>query len=275
MLKRISYFSDIKMDLPRGDGRGMPNRRQVAHAPRDEDGDKGKKKRRVVDLELDVFHNPELLAYPGWEPQPPPWSVATAMKYVGFPHFDRLWPPTSHEQHCKSRDAKYLHLEDVEVKWRFLTILWAISEQTKWPKGSIPYSIASMMYAEHVLHVDVDWSTFRTEGFGAIGPRLLAKRPIHIPYVPVPEWFRNDPKLYVDPRAQERPAWAVGGCNGLMEVTGMQVIVFLSRNGSHLLGRLPRWRRGCRWMLMPRWRPCANSTTSTFRPTRLELSTSK
>ena len=214
MLKKVSYFSDIKMDLPRGDGRRMPNRRQAAYAPKDEDGDGGKKKRRVVDLELDVFHNPELLAYPGWEQQPPPWLVATAMKYVGFPHFDRLWPPTSHEQHCKSRDAKYLHLEDVEVKWRFLTILRAISKQTKWPKGSIPRSIASMMYVEHVLCVDVDWSTFLTEGFGAIGPGLLAKRPIHIPYVPVPEWFRNDPKLYVDPRAQERPAWAVGGAMG-------------------------------------------------------------
>ena len=138
-----------------------------------------------------MFHNPELLAYPGWEQQPPPWSVATAMKYVGFPHFDRLWPPTSHEQHCKSRDAKYLHLEDVEVKWWFLTILRAISEQTKWPKGSIPRSIASMMYAEHVLHVDVDWPTFRTEGFGAIGPRFLAKRPIHIPYVPVQSGSRT------------------------------------------------------------------------------------
>ena len=107
------------------------------------------------------------------------------------------------------------------MKWRFLTILRAISEQTKWPKGSIPRSIASMMYAEHVLHVDVDWTTFRTEGFGAIGPGLLAKRPIHIPYVPVPEWFRNDPKLYVDPRVQERPARAVEGCNGLIEVADM------------------------------------------------------
>ena len=62
-----------------------------------------------------------------------------------------------------------------------------------------------------MLRVDVDWSTFRTEGFGVIGPGLLAKRPIHIPYVPVPEWFRNDTKLYVDPRAQERPARAVEG----------------------------------------------------------------
>ena len=39
------------------------------------------------------------------------------------------------------------------------------------------------MYAEHVL----DWSTFRTEGFGAIGLGLLAKRPIHISYILVPE----------------------------------------------------------------------------------------
>ena len=97
------------------------------------------------------------------------------------------------------------------MRWRFLTILRAISEQTKWPKGSIPRSIASMMYAEHVLRVDVDWSTFRMEGFRAIGLGLLAKRPTHIPYVPVPECSRDDPKLYVDPRAQEKPTQAVEG----------------------------------------------------------------
>ena len=182
----------------------------ATHGAGNGDGDGGKKKRSQADLELDIFHNLKLFVYPGWEQQPQPWSVATAMKYVGFPHFDRLWPPTSHEQHCKSKDAKYLHFEDVEVKWRFLTILLAISKQTKWPKGSIPRNIASMMYAKHVLRVNVDWSTFCTEGFRAIGPRLLAKCPVHIPYVPVPKWFRNDPKLYMEPRAQERTAGAVG-----------------------------------------------------------------
>ena len=187
------------MDLTGGDGTGMPNRKRAAHRAGDGDGDGGKKKRRVADLELDVFHNPELRTYPRWEQQPQPWLVATAMKYVGFPHFDHLWPPSSHEQHCKFKDAKYLHLENVEVKWRFLTILRAISEQTKWPKGSIPRTIASMMYAEHVLLVNVDWFTFRMEGFGAIGQGLLAKRPVDIPYVPVPEWFRNNPKLYMEP----------------------------------------------------------------------------
>ena len=34
MLKRISYFLILKMDLSRGDGRGTPNRRQTANAPR-------------------------------------------------------------------------------------------------------------------------------------------------------------------------------------------------------------------------------------------------
>ena len=105
MLKRLSKFQHIEMDLTKGDARGTPNRRQATHTARDEDRDGGKRKRRVADLELDVFHSPKLLAYLGWEQQPQPWSVATAMKYVGFPHFDRLWPPTSYEQHCKSKDA--------------------------------------------------------------------------------------------------------------------------------------------------------------------------
>ena len=106
MLIRISYFQHIKMDLTSGDGRGTRNWRRATHAVGDGDGDGGKKKRRVADLELDIFHKPELRAYLGWEQQPQPWSVATAMKYVGFPHFDYIWPPSSPEQHCKSKDAK-------------------------------------------------------------------------------------------------------------------------------------------------------------------------
>ena len=68
-----------------------------------------------------------------------------------------------------------------------------------------------MMHAEHVLCMNVDWSTFRTEGFGAIGQGLLAKRPIYIPSVPISEWFMNNSKLYVDPQAQEGSVQEVGG----------------------------------------------------------------
>ena len=76
-----------------------------------------------VDLELDVFYNRALRAYAGWENVPQPWSAETTMNYVNFAHIDRLMPESSHVTHCKAKDAKYSHIEDLEVKWRFLTIL--------------------------------------------------------------------------------------------------------------------------------------------------------
>ena len=132
-----------------------------------------------------------------------------------------------------------------------------------------------MMYAKHVLRVNVDWSTFCAEGFGAIGPGLLAKRPVHIPYIPISEWFKDDPKLYMDPQAQEKTTQAVEGAEWADGGRGQADDGLPLPEWDHLQGWLPRWQRGCRWMSMPRWRHCASSTTLTFRPIKLELSTSK
>ena len=134
---------------------GTPANDELGGAPR-------KKARTEVDLELDVFYNPTLRAYSGWENVPQPWSVETTMKYGNFAHFDRLWPESSHVAHCKAKDAKYSHIEDLEVKWRFLTILRGISNKERWPKNAILKCVASLMYAEHVLRVRVDWSTLKS-----------------------------------------------------------------------------------------------------------------
>ena len=160
-----------------------------------------KKPRRAANLELEIFQNPNLLAYPGWENEPEPWTCATAQIYVGFPHIDRLWPERCHEQHCKAKGARYNNIENVETKWRFLTILRAISNLERWPKNSIPRCILSTMYAEHVLRKSVNWSTLRGNGgkFGSIGDSLAVRTPAHIPYSPVPEWFRANPGLYDEP----------------------------------------------------------------------------
>ena len=106
---------------------GTPTNDELDRAPR-------KKARTKVDLELDVFYNLALRAYAGWENVPQPWSAETAMKYVNFAHFDHLWPESSHVAHCKAKDAKYNHIEDMEVKWRFLTILTGISNEERWQK---------------------------------------------------------------------------------------------------------------------------------------------
>ena len=130
-----------------------------------------KKARKEVVLELDVFHNLALAAYAGWENVPQRWSAETAMEYVSFVHFDFLWPKSSHTAHCKAKDAKYNHIEDLEVKWRFLTILKRISNEERWPKYLILCCVASLMYVEHVLRVRVDWSTLRSinKRIGQIG----------------------------------------------------------------------------------------------------------
>ena len=143
--------------------RGRKQRRGEERLANDElDCTPEKKVHKEADLELDVFNNPALRAHTGWKNVPQPWSVETVMEYVSFAHFDCLWLESFHVVYCKAKDAKYSHIEDLEIKWRFLTILKGISNKERWPKNAIPRCVASLMYAEHVLGVRVDWTTLRS-----------------------------------------------------------------------------------------------------------------
>jgi hypothetical protein len=87
------------------------------------------------------------------------------------------------------------------VKWRFLTILRAISNSDHYARNIIPVSIVSIMYAEHVLRVSVDWSTLPSTGFGCLSEMYQTRKPTQIPYVAVLVWFRSDPALLDDPES--------------------------------------------------------------------------
>ena len=128
--------------------------------PTDDDAQR-KKVRNPAKCKWEIYHNLMARVYPGWENEPQPWSATVAMKYVNFPHFDRLLPESSHEHHCKSKDAKYNQIQDLETKWTFFIILKKISNLERWPKNAIPKCIASMKYAEHVLRMTMDWSTLQ------------------------------------------------------------------------------------------------------------------
>ena len=129
------------------------------------------------------------------------------MEYVSFAHFDHLWPESSHATHCKAKDAKYNHIEDLEIKWRFLIILRGISNKERWPKNAIPCCVASLMYAQYVLGVRVDWFTLRStnKSIGQIRNALSMKKQVEIPYSLVPDWFRQNPKLMDEPRSPLLP----------------------------------------------------------------------
>jgi hypothetical protein len=152
------------------------------------------------------------------------------MQYVGFPHFDRLWPRPCHEIHCRSISANYNQLQDVETKWRFLTILRNISNLERWRKGAIPKSVTCMMYAEHVLRVRVDWSSLgalNEKKFGGIGIAFTKCTVPDISYIPVPEWFRENSRLVDDPRTPvpdgrepKRPRHSCRADNDIETVSG-------------------------------------------------------
>jgi hypothetical protein len=71
----------------------------------------------------------------------------------------------------------------------------------RYARNIIPVSIVSLMYAEHVLRVPVDWSTLLSIGFGHLLEMYLTRKLAQIAYVPVPDWFRNDPALLDDPES--------------------------------------------------------------------------
>ena len=55
--------------------------------------------RKAAGLEWDVYDDDIQKARTGWENVQLLWSAKTAMQYVGFLHFDRLWPRPCIERH--------------------------------------------------------------------------------------------------------------------------------------------------------------------------------
>jgi hypothetical protein len=153
-------------------------------------------KKKVMNMELYDDHS--ILAESGWQAAEQPWSSSTALQYVKLAFSDRMWPRQCHTKNIETKSASWCDLVDIEVKWRFLIILRVISNSDRYARNIIPVSIVSLMYAEHVLRVPVDWSTLPSTGFGRLSEMYLTRKPTQIPYVAVPVWFRSDPALLDD-----------------------------------------------------------------------------
>jgi hypothetical protein len=156
-------------------------------------------KKEVMNMELYDDHS--ILAEPGWHDAEQPWSSSTALRYVKLAFSDTMWPRQCYTKNIETKSASWCDLVDIEVKWRFLTILRAISNSDRYAQNIIPVSIVSLMYVEHVLRVPVDWSTLPSTGFGCLSEMYQTRKPTQIPYVVVPIWFRSDPALLDDPES--------------------------------------------------------------------------
>jgi hypothetical protein len=113
---------------------------------------------------------------------------------------DRMWLRECHAKNIETKSAFWYDLVDIEVAWKFVTILRAILNSDCYARNIIPVSIMSLMYAEHVLRVLVDWSTLPSTGFGRLSELYLTRKPAQIAYVVVPDWFRSNPASSRRPR---------------------------------------------------------------------------
>jgi hypothetical protein len=81
-------------------------------------------KMKVMNMELYDDHS--ILAEPWWQDAEQPWSSSTALRYVKLVFSNRMWPRQCHTKNIETKSASWCDLIDIEVKWRFLTILRAI-----------------------------------------------------------------------------------------------------------------------------------------------------
>jgi hypothetical protein len=131
-------------------------------------------KKEVMNMEL--YDDYSILAELGWQAAEQPWSSSTALQYVKLAFLDRMWPRECHAKNIETKSASWCDFVDIEVKWRFLTILRAISNTDYYARNIIPVSIVSLMNAEHVLRVPVDWSTLPSTGFGYLLKIYLTRK---------------------------------------------------------------------------------------------------
>jgi hypothetical protein len=155
-----------------------------------------REKKEVMNMEL--YDDHFILAELGWQDAKQSWSSSTALQYVKLAFSDRMWPRKCHAKNIETKSASWCDLVDIEVKWRFVTILRTISNSDRYARNIIPVSIVLLMYAEHVLRVPVDWSTLPSTGFGRLSKMYLTREPAQIAYVVVPNWFMSNPALLDD-----------------------------------------------------------------------------
>jgi hypothetical protein len=166
-------------------------------------------KKEIMNMELYDDHS--ISAEPGWQVAEQLWSSSTSLQYVKLIFSDRMWPRECHAKNIETKSASWCDLVDIEMKWRFVTILRAILNSDRYARNIIPVSIVSLMYAEHVLKVPVDWSTLASTRFGHLSEIYLTRKPAQIAYVAVPNWFRSNPALLDDlesPIPANREPWS-------------------------------------------------------------------
>jgi hypothetical protein len=107
----------------------------------------------------DQVLDPDCVAEPGWDTEPQrTWTCTTCKKYVKMTHLAKLWPRSQMEISAPRWEGPTSNCQSNH----FLRRYWEVHDAVGLPNSKptmMNYSLMAMVWAEIVLHKDVDWRT--------------------------------------------------------------------------------------------------------------------
>jgi hypothetical protein len=116
-------------------------------------------KGRSQELDWDAIEDPDCVAEPGWQVETrTPWTCTTCKAYVKMKHLAKLWPRSQAVISVPRWEGPTESCTSDHFRQRYFEIHTAAGLPCSKPK-MMNYSNMAMVWAEIVLHKDVDWRT--------------------------------------------------------------------------------------------------------------------
>ena len=117
-----------------------------------------KKRGNQTDIDWDVFHARDVLAFQGWEGEHEPWNMRTAKTYVSWSHICRHWDEGRAGTILRAGYASISECRHGALRQRLTEVAMALWGRLGKKDGTL--ALCQMAYAETFLGKDVDWSTY-------------------------------------------------------------------------------------------------------------------
>jgi hypothetical protein len=116
-------------------------------------------KGRSQELDWDTIEDPDCVTEPGWQDEPKtPWTCTTCKAYVKMKYLAKLWPRSQAAISVPRWEGPTKNCKNNHFRQRYFEIHAAAGLPCSKPK-MMNYSNMAMVWAEIVLHKDVDWRT--------------------------------------------------------------------------------------------------------------------
>ena len=111
------------------------------------------------DMDWDCYYDDDCVADAEWQVDTTdPWTCTTCKQYIKMKHLAKLWLPSDVAKYVKRWEGRLDSCQSAHFKMRYREVHDAVGLPNS-KKNIMNYSTMAMVWAEIVLHKDVDWRT--------------------------------------------------------------------------------------------------------------------